>query len=200
MFSKESIPELREDDAGRDSEVDLTNDQARRLTWFWMLAPAGARGLRRKALDDSVASGEFLEFDATSSTFRVGPLQAQLLDLGERIAQFDLTMRGRTDDEWPGREMARLGAASRSGAIGGVTVSAITMRTLFVLRNQLWNILAETYSVGRFLSGIDQSLARAVIVPLFPPPSQESPENDREMTEAEVDQALATAGGPKPGV
>ena len=150
VFSAESIPELREDDAGRDAEVDLTNDQARRLTWFWMLAPAGARGLRRKALDDSVASGEFLEFDATSSTFRVGPLQAQLLDLGERIAQFDLTMRGRTDDEWLGRETARLGAASRSGAIGGVTVSAITMRTLFVLRNQLWNILRGDVRGGAF--------------------------------------------------
>ena len=50
--------------------------------------------------------------------------------------------------------------------------------------------------MGRFLSGIDQSLSTAVIAPLFPPPSQTSPENDREMTEAEVDQALATAGSP----
>jgi hypothetical protein len=38
------------------------------------------------ALDEAAASGEFLEFDPASSTFRVGALQACLLDLGGRIA------------------------------------------------------------------------------------------------------------------
>jgi hypothetical protein len=191
MFSKDSIPELADDDL---DEVHLTHEQARQLTWLWLLAPSGARGLRRKALDDAIASGAFLDFDAPSATFRVGSLQATLIDLGDRIAQFELAHSFRNVDERVGREINSLGAAARRGATGGVTVSDITLRVVFVLRNQLRNILSESVSVARLLAGWDPSLARAETVPLYPP-RKKGPENDRQMSDAEVDELLKAAGG-----
>lgn len=195
VFSSETVPEYAEGDERGHGDIILTNRQAEFLTWFWMLAPSGARGLRRKALDDAVASGDFLEFDTASATFRVGEVQARLMDLGDRIGQFELAYQTRFADPSLARAIAEVGAAARHGAVGGVTVSPITLRTSFVLRNQLWNILASCATLGRFLAGVVATLEQPAIVPLFPPPTQESPENDRQMTDAEVDQFLRTASG-----
>jgi Domain of unknown function (DUF4062) len=191
MFSRDSVPEL--DDDSRDTEVRLTNEQAQKLTWFWLLAPGGARGLRRKALDDAIASGAFLDFDPPSATFRVGSLQAALIDLSDRISQFDLALDTRIADERVGREINRLGDAASRGSTGGVTVSHVTVRVAFVLRNQLSNILGQSVAVARLLGGMDSSLAEAESVPLYPRRAA-SPENDQQMTDAEVDELLMAAG------
>jgi hypothetical protein len=42
------------------------------------------------------------------------------------------------------------------------------------------------------LAGWDPELLQAVVVPVIPPPLEESPENDREMSDAEVDEVLST--------
>jgi len=98
----------------------------------------------------------------------------------------------RNTDPRLGEGINRLGAAARSGATGGVTFAGVTLRTTFVLRNQLMNILAAYVTLCRFLAGIDSVLGKPLVVPLFPPPAEASPENDREMTDAEVDQLLST--------
>lgn len=188
-FTSDSIPEPGDHDA----DYELTHHQAQLIWWFWMLVPAGARGLRRRALDDAIASGDFLEYDPSLSTFRVGILQARLLDLGDRIAQFELAHRGVPEDAVFRTDLSNLLAAARRGATGGVAVRSLTLRTLFVVRNQLWNILAQSVVLARMLGGLDVQLQQAVTVPLFPPPLDESPENDREMSEAEVDSVLSSA-------
>lgn len=139
-----------------------------------------------------MASGEFLEFDTATSTFRVGAIQARLLDLGDRISQFALTAQSRNADQGLAEDIASIGAAARAGAVGGVTVRAMTLRVTFVLRNQLRNILWECMSLGRYLAGIDPVLTQGDLVPLFPPPNVPSPENDRQMTDEEVDEVLKT--------
>ena len=187
-FTSDSVPEPSDPD----DEYELTHHQAQQLWWFWMLVPAGARGLRRSALDDAISSGDFLEYDPSLSTFRVGILQAHMLDLGERVAQFELAHRVAPEDAVFRTDLSSILAAAKRGAAGGVTVHGLTLRTLYVLRNQLWNILAQSVVLARTLAGLDAQLQLAVTVPLFPPPLDESPENDREMSEAEVDAVLSS--------
>jgi hypothetical protein len=190
MLTSDAVPEPGENDH-RES-YHITNDQANKLAWFRMLTPGGARGLRRRALHDAIGSGDFLEFDKSDVAFRVGRLQGLLLDLDARIEQFDLVAGSRGDDPPFIDDMERVSGAAKAGATGGVTVRWTTLRICFVLRNQLWNILAQSVALARMLAGLDPDLLQAVVVPVIPPPLEESPENDREMSDAEVDEVLSS--------
>jgi hypothetical protein len=189
MFTRDSVEEPGH---SPDEEYRLTNNQARQLWWFWLLLPARARGLRRSALGEAIASGDFLEYDASVSSFRVGVLQARMLDLGDRIDQIEFARQAVNQDSVIPEDLTELLAAARRGATGGVTVRGITLRTLYVVRNQLWNILAQSIGLARMLAGLSAQLEEPVTVPLFPGPLDEGPENDRDMTEAEVDGVLST--------
>jgi len=195
LFTKETLPEPGEGDSGLDDTQAVTHHQARLIAEFNLLVPGGARGLKRNALDDAIASGEFLEFDAATSGYKVGPVQALLLDLAERIAQFEFVVNDRHENKWYTGDMGEVLAAARRGSTRGATLQSMTLRMLFAMRNQLWNIFAETTALARLLSGLDHSMRAAFVVPIIPPPTEITPESDREMNDEEVNQFLERAGG-----
>ena len=190
MLTSDAVPEPGE--SSYQESYHISNDQARKLAWFRMLTPGGARGLRQHALRDAIGSGDFLEFDTSDVAFRVGRLQGLLLELDARIQQFDLVVRSGGEDRQFIDDMEDITRAARAGATGGVTVRWATLRICFVLRNQLWNILAQSVALARLLAGTDPELLQAVVVPVIPPPLEEGPENDREMSDAEVDEVLSS--------
>jgi len=196
FFSNDTVPEPGRKGVGLDETLHLTKAQAHVLVEFNMMAPGGARGMKRRALDDAVSSGEFLEFDVASSTYRVGPLQAALLDMGNRISQFDLLQRSRFEDKRFASDSNDLIAAARRGAVGGADVYATTLRILFVMRNQLWDIQAQSTVVARLLAGLCGTLEVVNLLPVIPEPVGDDPWDDRDMTDDEVDQYLRSPNDP----
>jgi Domain of unknown function (DUF4062) len=186
LFDANSVPEPGDLSA----TYDLTKDQAHKLAWFRMLCPGGMRAPKRVILADAITSGEFLEFDRTSIAYRVGPAQGLMLELDGRIEQFTSAYEAANALSDLQRDLALITRAAHHDARGGVRVEGHTLRWLFVLRNQLHNILATNVALARYLGGVDPTLQPAMLLPVIKPDEVDDPENDREMTDEEVDRVL----------
>jgi hypothetical protein len=196
FFHNSQIPEPGRRGVGLGKTLHLTKAQAHALVEFNLMVPGGARGFKTRALDDAVSSGEFLEFDAVSATYRVGDLQAALLDLRGRLLHFDLLQDSRFRDKRFSSDSDEMIAAARREAVGGTDIYATTLRILYATRNQLWNIQARSTVIARFLAGISGTLEVANLVPVIPEPAGDDPWDDREMTDLEIGQYLASPNDP----
>lgn len=120
------------------------------------------RRLSTTALTDAITSGVFLEYDRTSGTHNVGPLQRALMELEGQLERLRATNLKDVTDAWARvtSQLQQVKSVKSSIAIenGKVVI-------LFALYDIIYNIIALSKAAYRALEGNGDSLASLKLHP-----------------------------------
>ncbi len=133
--------------------IDAASDiKGKYLRWVAMFALTGCgvgRKLSTNALDESITSGEFLEFDQTADAFVVGPLHQALLDLKRNIERL------RHNEELLSVE-SRMRLAEEFKHFDGETpetVPNLRLVPIFAIHDSQFNVMSLQKAIHRAANG-----------------------------------------------
>lgn len=122
-------------------------------------------GLRGSALDESIHSGRFLEYDPKTSSFVVGPMQQVLLDLRQQLQGLEGLIRSINTDETISADVTELVEAARAKRDAYVT--AFTVRMLYGAWSSTMNVLSLSRALYQGLTNPDKPMSLPKLEPIY---------------------------------
>jgi hypothetical protein len=144
-----------------------------------MLRPS----LGRSALEECIHSGAFLDYDARTSSFVVGPMQRALLELRQQLQTLEGLVNTINTHELVSADVTQLAAASRDKHDAYVTT--FTARLLYGAWSATVNILRLNRTLYRVLTGASKALETPTLTPIH------APDEDERMKAEEISQGDA---------
>jgi hypothetical protein len=123
---------------------------------FWFRFTLRESALSTPALAEAINGGQFLEYDATSNSFVVGPVQAALLDLRKQIETRDSMIKTISSNQQVAEDTTRLAEATRSRR--SCEIHPFTGRFLYAAWTATMNVLRLNRALYRVLMGIDATI------------------------------------------
>jgi Domain of unknown function (DUF4062) len=139
---------------GIDVPVDVTADRAFPLFWFRFTLPESTQST--SALEESINSGQFLDYEARSNSHVVGPLQRAMLELRQQIDARESTLKVIASNKYIAEDTDRLAEAVRNRR--PAQVYAFTARFLYAAWTLSMNVLRLNRALYRTLLGMDSQL------------------------------------------
>jgi hypothetical protein len=136
--------------------------------WMFRFGLPAPGALGTIALADSIASGEFLDFDPAIGWMQASPAQTAMVVLRQRIARYETLLEMVSGGPYL-RELATL-RGDRPDDYAPVSEEFRTL--LYALRDEVANIAALTKALLRFLHGLDVAVTPTVINPPSPLPQE----------------------------
>jgi hypothetical protein len=137
-----------------DAPVSLVESQVFPMFWFRFTLRESA--LSTPALAEAINGGHFLEYDATSNSFVVGPVQAALLDLRKQIETRDSMIKTISSNQQVAEDTTRLAEATRNRR--SCEIHPFTGRFLYAAWTATMNVLRLNRALYRVLMGIDATI------------------------------------------
>lgn len=135
------------------------------------------------ALEESINSGRFLDYDAPTSSYIVGPLQRCLLELRLQTQSLRGISSTASTDQTIAADTTELADAARQRRPAEIT--AFTARMLYAAWSATMNVLRLNRAVYRALIGID-GVELPQLSPLYAP-DEESKMKAEEVTEQDAE-------------
>lgn len=146
------LPKIQPSGTGLTDTVRVEPGDAVRIFLFRLSLPRTAT-ISRAALDEAINSGQFLDYDASTSSFTIGPLQRCLLDLRQQMLRLDSlaeTISGNATVQADFAMLAEGGRTKRS-----VHVTGFTLAFLHAAQASELNLLSLASAIYRYVSGAD---------------------------------------------
>jgi hypothetical protein len=147
---------------GLDSPVHVPPDLAYRMFRFRLTL---RESQSVSALEESINSGRFLDYDAGVSSYVVGALHRDLLDLRKQIHSLHGLIKSIDSNDVIKEDWTKLGEASRSKASAEIT--AFTARMLYAVWSATINVLTLDRAIYRALLGLDAQVQTPALKPLY---------------------------------
>jgi hypothetical protein len=144
---------LLHDWAGVPRERETVSESNARALARYMLIKPGTGTLRRSALRDAIASGEFLVFRPQSGAMEVGPVQSALLELEDQTGRYEAVSSLVSQ---MASDVYQVFPNVRGQARGPVELSADAGDWFYATAASLANILTLTRALYRWLLESDQ--------------------------------------------
>lgn len=169
-----------------EQEVYLTKDQMNKLAWDGMhVAMQNPEWLSTTALEAAINSGEFLEYDRSTGSFRVGELQAAMTRLLHEIHRwrnaFVNSSKGLLES------VLKISDAHKTGfpRIIGMDVAHV-----FAAANMEHNVVSLSAGIAAYLGGLSGQLRCWELAPQSPFQGSAKRLQDEEPSWAELDEWL----------